>query len=157
MRPARKRRVYLVALIVLGVSGAAALALTAFNQNIMYYYTPTDVVEGKAPKDRAFRTGGLVKAGSLKRENDGVTVHFVVTDTKHDTRISYKGILPDLFREGQGIVANGRLHPDGVFVANEVLAKHDENYMPPEVAQSLKEAGAMPPHEMKDDAKRNRL
>ncbi len=148
MRPARKRRLYMVLLLVAGVGAAVALALTAFNENLMYYYTPTDIAEGRAPVQRAFRTGGLVKAGSVQRGEDGVTVRFTVTDTRHDTRIVYKGILPDLFREGQGIIANGRLGPDGVFVANEVLAKHDENYMPPEVAESLKQAGAMPPHEM---------
>ncbi len=148
MRPKRKRRLYLVALLLVGVGGAAALALTAFEQNLRYFITPTEIVDGKAPKDRAFRTGGLVKPGTVKRAEDGVTVGFTVTDNVNDTRIAYKGILPDLFREGQGIVANGRMRADGVFVANEVLAKHDENYMPPEVAQSLKQAGAMPEHEM---------
>lgn len=139
-------------LLILGVGVAVAMALTAFNQNLMYFFTPSQVVEGEAPKDRAFRTGGLVKEGSVKREADGTTVTFVITDTVNETRIRYSGILPDLFREGQGIVANGRLNPNGVFVANEVLAKHDENYMPPEVADSLEKAGAMPPHELKRKA-----
>jgi cytochrome c-type biogenesis protein CcmE len=153
MRAARRRRLYIVILLVLGVGVAVAMALTAFNQNLMYFFTPTQVAKGEAPKDRAFRTGGLVKEGSVKREADGATVTFVITDTLHDTQVRYKGILPDLFREGQGIVANGRLRKDGVFVANEVLAKHDENYMPPEVADSLKQAGAMPPHEIQKSVK----
>jgi cytochrome c-type biogenesis protein CcmE len=148
MRPVRRRRLILVVVLVIGVGIAVALALMAFRQNLMYYYTPTQVFDGEAPTNRAFRSGGLVKTGSVIREGDGTTVRFTITDTKQDMVVQYKGILPDLFREGQGIIANGKLGPNGVFVAKEVLAKHDENYMPPEVAASLKKAGAMPPHEM---------
>ena len=148
MRPARKRRLYLVMLLVVGVSAAVALVMNALDENLMYFFDPTAVAKGEAPTNRAFKLGGLVKMGSVNRMKDGVSVKFTVTDTKHDSDIIYKGILPDLFREGQGIIADGRLGSDGVFVASKVLAKHDENYMPPEVAQSLEKAGAMPKHEM---------
>jgi cytochrome c-type biogenesis protein CcmE len=131
----------LVILIVLGVGTAVALALTAFNRNLMFFYSPSQVVSGEAPKGRDFRIGGMVKEGSVKREPDGLTVRFVVSDNAENTTILYKGILPDLFREGQGIVAQGQLTHDGIFIAKQVLAKHDENYMPPEVAASLKPKG----------------
>lgn len=153
MNPTRRRRLYFVVALVVGVGIAVTLALFAFRQNLMYYYTPSEVLAGKAPAQRSFRTGGLVKNGSVKRESDGVTVRFTITDTIKDMVVYYKGILPDLFREGQGIIANGNMGQDGVFVAKEVLAKHDENYMPPEVAASLKKAGAMPPHEMTREKK----
>jgi cytochrome c-type biogenesis protein CcmE len=154
MKPARRRRLYIVLALVIGVGIAVGLGLLAFNENLMYYHPPAEVFSGKAPANRAFRTGGLVKQGTVERDADGVTVRFVITDLEKELTVSYKGILPDLFREGQGIIANGRLREDKVFVADEVLAKHDENYMPPEVADSLKKSGAMPPHEMvRDKAK----
>ena len=140
MRAARKKRLYLVALMVIGVGIAVAFALNAFNQNLMFFYSPTEVIGGEAPRDHTFRLGGLVSEGSVQRQADGLTVQFDVTDTLKNVTIQYTGILPDLFREGQGIVAHGRLRDDGIFVADEVLAKHDENYMPPEVADSLQAA-----------------
>ena len=140
MRAARKKRLYLVLLIVVGVGTAAALALNAFNQNLMFFYSPSEVSEGKAPAGHPFRLGGLVSEGSVTRLANGLTTRFDVTDMDKTVSIEYTGILPDLFREGQGIVAHGKLRDDGTFVADEVLAKHDENYMPPEVADSLKKA-----------------
>ncbi len=141
MTPQRKQRLLFVGLIVLGIGAAVALALSAFQENLLYFYTPTQVANGEAPKGRAFRVGGLVETGSITRESDGLTVHFTVTDTANSIPITYKGILPDLFREGQGIVAMGRLGVNDEFVAAEVLAKHDENYMPPEVGDAIKKAG----------------
>jgi len=140
VRAARKKRLYLILLIVTGVAIAAALALNAFNQNLMFFYSPSEVSAGKAPAGHPFRLGGLVTDGSVKRLANGLTTRFDVTDMDKTVSIEYTGILPDLFREGQGIVAHGKLRDDGVFVADEVLAKHDENYMPPEVADSLKKA-----------------
>ncbi|RMD70436.1 MAG: cytochrome c maturation protein CcmE [Gammaproteobacteria bacterium] len=137
MTPARKKRLWMVALILIGVGSAAALALNAFRENLLFFYSPTQVAQGEAPLGRMVRIGGLVKAGSVQRE--GMTVRFVVTDNAHEIPVVYTGILPDLFREGQGIIAHGRLE-NGVFMATEVLAKHDENYMPPEVAEALKTA-----------------
>jgi len=141
MTPTRKRRLMMVALIIIGVATATALALTAFNKNLMFFYSPTQVAAGEAPKERSFRIGGMVKNGSVNRDKDGVTVSFVVYDTEKEATIKFKGILPDLFREGQGIVAQGKLGSDGIFVASQVLAKHDENYMPPEVAAAMKPKG----------------
>ena len=140
MRAQRKKRLIFVFLIVLGIGAAAALGLSAFKQNLLYFYTPSQVAEGAAPMGRAFRVGGLVEPNSVKRESDGLTVHFTVTDTAKSIPITYKGILPDLFREGQGIVAMGRLNADNLFIADEVLAKHDENYMPPEASYAIKKA-----------------
>jgi cytochrome c-type biogenesis protein CcmE len=134
----RRRRLTFVALIVLGVGAAVAFALTAFQDNLLYFYTPSDIVAGKAPHDRLFRVGGMVPQGSFKRESGSLEAHFVLTDYANTLTVSYTGVLPDLFREGQGVVARGRIRPDGVFVAEEVLAKHDENYMPPVVADSLR-------------------
>ena len=134
----RRRRMVLVGLILLGVSAAAVFALTAFQDNLLYYYPPADVAAGKAPVDRVFRLGGMVEEGSVKRETGSMEVRFVVTDFQKDVTVSYSGVLPDLFRDGQGVIARGKLGSDGVFVAQEVLAKHDENYMPPEVAESLR-------------------
>jgi cytochrome c-type biogenesis protein CcmE len=138
----RHKRLALIggALAILGV--IAALVLNALNSNIALYISPTDVAAGKAPQDKLFRIGGLVKEGSLKRQADGVTVSFVVTDTDKDLTVNYKGILPDLFKEGKGVVAQGKLGGEGVFVAQEVLAKHDENYMPPEAAKAVGDAHA---------------
>jgi len=127
-------------LVVLGV--AAALVLNAFQSNLVFFFTPTQVASGEAPKGRSFRIGGMVEDGSLKREGDGLTVHFVVTDTAKRVPVTYKGILPDLFKEGKGAVAQGQLGVDGTFIASEVLAKHDENYMPPEAATALAKAKA---------------
>ena len=134
-----------LAFIVAGVAGIAvvvALIMNAFRSNLVFFFTPSHVIAKEAPVDRTFRIGGLVEKGSLKRENDGLTVHFVVTDLKHDMNVTYKGILPDLFKEGKGVVAQGKLNAQGQFVADEVLAKHDANYMPPEVASELKAAKA---------------
>jgi cytochrome c-type biogenesis protein CcmE len=114
------------------------LLLNAFNDNLVFFFSPSDVAAAKAPKDRTFRIGGVVEQGSVKR--DGIMVSFRVTDTAHTVNVSYQGILPDLFREGQGVVANGKLGTDGVFRASEVLAKHDENYMPPEAAHAVEQA-----------------
>lgn len=125
-------------LVALGI--AAALILNAFNKNLVFFFSPTQVVKAEAPLGKTFRLGGLVKDGSVQREKDGLTVRFVVTDTNESTTVSYKGILPDLFREGQGVVAQGKLGDDGIFYAQEVLAKHDETYMPPEVADALADA-----------------
>ena len=127
----------------LAVLGAVvALVLNAFQSNLVFFFSPTQVVAGEAPKGKSFRIGGLVKEGTIKREADGVTLRFVMTDVENDMIVAYKGILPDLFREGKGAVAQGKFGDDGVFVASEVLAKHDENYMPPEAAQALGDAHA---------------
>ena len=125
------------ALAIIGI--IAALVLNALNSNIALYITPTEVAAGKAPQGKLFRIGGLVKEGSIQRQADGVTIAFIITDTAKDIPVAYKGILPDLFKEGKGVVAQGQLQ-DGVFVAREVLAKHDENYMPPEAAEALQKA-----------------
>jgi cytochrome c-type biogenesis protein CcmE len=138
---ARHKRFIWIAMGLVVVSVAVALVLRAFNSNMVFFYTPTDIAQKKAPQDRTFRLGGLVTVGSLKRDPDGLTARFVVTDTAENIPISYTGILPDLFKEGKGVVAQGKLGPDGVFKASEVLAKHDENYMPPEAADALKKAG----------------
>jgi cytochrome c-type biogenesis protein CcmE len=132
-----------MALIAAGVAAiavAAWLVLNAFQSNLVFFFSPSQIAAGEAPKDRAFRVGGMVQTGSVKRLGDGLTVEFVVTDTAKSIPVSYKGILPDLFREGKGVVAQGRLGPDGVFRANEVLAKHDENYMPPEAKHAIDQA-----------------
>lgn len=127
----------------IGVLGlVAALVLNAFQSNLVFFFSPTQVAAGEAPKGKPFRIGGLVKEGSLQREADGVTLRFVVTDTEQELPVAFKGILPDLFREGRGAVAQGRLNDNGVFVASEVLAKHDENYMPPEAAKAVGDAHA---------------
>ncbi len=127
----------------IGVLGlVAALVLNAFQSNLVFFFSPTQVAAGEAPKGKPFRIGGLVKEGSLQREADGVTLRFVVTDTEKELPVAFKGILPDLFREGRGAVAQGRLNDSGLFVASEVLAKHDENYMPPEAAQAVGDAHA---------------
>ena len=140
MKPRTKRAVWIVAGLA-GLGVAATLVLNAFQSNLVFFFTPTQIATNEAPHDRAFRMGGLVEAGSVQREKDGLTVHFRVTDTAKTIPVVYTGILPDLFREGKGVVAQGRLGPDGVFKASEVLAKHDENYMPPEAADALKKAG----------------
>ncbi len=138
MKPIRKKRLYLILLMVAGVAVGAWFGLKAFNENLMYFYSTSDVIDGKAPKDHLFRLGGMVVKGSVQRPGDGMTVKFTLTDMAKQVDVEYTGILPDLFREGQGIVANGKLNGQGLFVAQEVLAKHDENYMPPEVEGSMK-------------------
>jgi cytochrome c-type biogenesis protein CcmE len=126
------------ALAVIGI--IAALVLNALNSNIALYITPTEVAAGKAPQDKLFRIGGMVKDGSIQRQADGVTLRFIITDTEKDITVDYKGILPDLFKEGKGAVAQGKLTAAGTFTATEVLAKHDENYMPPEAAKAVNDA-----------------
>lgn len=147
MNPQRKKRLFIVLAILAGVGIAVALALSALQQNINLFYTPSQIAGGEAPKDTRIRAGGLVKEGSVKRSSDSLEVDFVVTDGAADVTIRYQGILPDLFREGQGIVALGRINQDGLLVADEVLAKHDENYMPPEVTQALEKSGMMKHYE----------
>jgi cytochrome c-type biogenesis protein CcmE len=137
---ARHERIALIVSGLLALSVIVGFVLYALNDNISLFYSPSDVKNGKAPHDRVFRVGGLVETGSLVRQPDGISVRFVVTDTVERLTIQYKGILPDLFKEGKGAVAQGKLAGDGLFIAHEVLAKHDENYMPPEVAQSLEKA-----------------
>ncbi|MGE0031661.1 MAG: cytochrome c maturation protein CcmE [Steroidobacteraceae bacterium] len=136
MTPRRKRLLAVVA-IVGGVAAATALAMLAFQDNLLYFYNPTQVVAGEAPSGRTFRIGGLVTQGSLQKTEGTLKIRFMVTDFKETIPVNYEGLLPDLFREGQGVIAHGRLADNGEFVADEVLAKHDENYMPPEVADSL--------------------
>jgi cytochrome c-type biogenesis protein CcmE len=133
----RRKRMLAVAAIVLGVGAATAVALQALNENLLYFYSPSQVMGGEAPASRSFRLGGLVTTGSVQRTPGSMEVHFTVTDHARTIPVSYSGLLPDLFREGQGVIARGKLRDDGTFVAEEVLAKHDENYMPPEVAESL--------------------
>ena len=131
----RQNRMILVALLVLGVSLAGYFGIKAFNENLLYFFTPTDVSEGKIPQGKSFRIGGLVQPGSVIR--DDLLVFFILTDNKKSIEVHFEGILPDLFREGQGIVVTGSMSDENVFLATEVLAKHDENYMPPEVAEAL--------------------
>ena len=133
MTPARKKRLALVGLMLIGVGAGAGLILTSMSENIMFFKTPTQVAAGDAPSDRLFRMGGMVVQGSVRRPGDGLTVHFDLTDNENQITVKYTGILPDLFREGQGIIANGHMGPDGAFLAEEVLAKHDENYVPREL------------------------
>ena len=138
----RHKRIALIlgGLLVLG--GVAALVLNAFQSNLVFFFSPTQVAAGEAPKGKPFRIGGMVKEGSIRREADGVTLRFIITDTEKDMLVAYKGILPDLFKEGKGAVAQGKLGEDGLFTASEVLAKHDENYMPPEAAKAVGDAHA---------------
>jgi cytochrome c-type biogenesis protein CcmE len=137
----RTRRALWIAAGVAGLGVATALVLNAFQSNLVFFFTPTQVSQNEAPKDRIFRIGGLVEEGSVVREKDALTVRFKVTDTAKAIPVVYTGILPDLFKEGKGVVAQGRLNTDGTFKANEVLAKHDENYMPPEAEHAVKQAG----------------
>jgi cytochrome c-type biogenesis protein CcmE len=136
----RHKRLAIIAAGVAALGVASALVLNAFQSNLVFFFSPSQIAAGEAPKDRAFRVGGMVQTGSVKRLGDGLTVEFIVTDTAQSVPVTYKGILPDLFREGKGVVAQGRLGPDGVFRANEVLAKHDENYMPPEAKHAIDQA-----------------
>ena len=139
MKP-RTQRFALIALGIVVLAAAAAFVLNAFQSNLVFFFTPTQVSQGEAPKGRTFRAGGMVKEDSLQR--DGNTVRFVITDTAQEMAVTYVGLLPDLFKEGRGVVAQGKLGDDGVFVASEVLAKHDENYMPPEAKHALDQAAA---------------
>jgi len=139
VKPRHKRLAFIAAGLG-AVAIATVLVLNAFRSNLVFFFSPSQIAAGEAPKDRAFRVGGLVEAGSVRRQADGITVQFVVTDTARSIPVVYKGILPDLFREGKGVVAEGRLGTDGVFRAEQVLAKHDENYMPPEAAHALEQA-----------------
>lgn len=137
---ARHKRLILIVIGLILVGLAARLILNAFQSNMVFFYTPTQVQKGEVPKGTGFRIGGLVVAGSLKRGDDGLTVHFLITDTANTVPVIYKGVLPDLFKEGKGVVAQGQVDGNGLFTASEVLAKHDENYMPPEAAEALKRA-----------------
>ena len=140
MKP-RQQRMRTVGLIVVGVTLAVGLALQAFQENMLFFYSPTQVIAGEPPEGRKFRLGGLVEEGSVTREPGALKISFIVSDLESSLPVSYEGVLPDLFREGQGVVAHGYLQPDGSFRAEEVLAKHDENYMAPEVAELLAEQG----------------
>jgi cytochrome c-type biogenesis protein CcmE len=133
----RRKRLYAVLAILAGVAAAVVLAVLAFEDNLLYFYNPSQVMAGEAPSGRTFRIGGMVTRGSVERSEGSLEVRFVVTDFRHSIPVRYDGLLPDLFREGQGVIAHGRLSGSGEFEADEVLAKHDENYMPPEVAESL--------------------
>ena len=139
MKP-RTKRLALIAAGIVVLCAAAAFVLNAFQSNLVFFFSPSQIVQGEAPKGRVFRVGGMVKEGSVKR--DQVTVEFVVTDTAHEVPVRYSGLLPDLFKEGKGVVAQGKLDEQGLFVASEVLAKHDENYMPPEAQHALDKATA---------------
>ncbi|WP_426113211.1 cytochrome c maturation protein CcmE [Pseudomonas sp. DSP3-2-2] len=145
MNPLRKKRLLIIVAILAGVAVAVTLALSALKENINLFYTPSQIANGEAPYDTRIRAGGMVEKGSLQRSGDSLDVRFIVTDFNKSVTITYRGILPDLFREGQGIVALGKLNADGVVVADEVLAKHDEKYMPPEVTKALKESGQAAP------------
>src|SRR5215207_6498112 len=139
MKP-RHKRFGLIALGVAALGLAAYLVLNAFEKNLVFFFTPTQVAANEAPRERTFRIGGLVQPGSVKRQSDGVSVQFIVTDTAQNIPVVYRGVLPELFKEGKGVVAQGKLGADGTFAASEVLAKHDENYMPPEAGHAIEQA-----------------
>ncbi len=141
---ARHKKLLVIVFSVAALSVAALLVLEAFRDNIVFFHSPTDVMEGKAARDRTLRIGGLVQQGSVQKSADGLTVAFTVTDLKNTLDVRYTGLLPDLFREGQGVIAQGRLQADNKFVADQVLTKHDERYMPPEVAKALEDATKKP-------------
>jgi cytochrome c-type biogenesis protein CcmE len=141
MKSRHKRGILIVGGLA-AIAIATMLVLSAFRQNLVFFFTPTQVAQNEAPLNRTFRIGGMVEPGSVKRQGDGVTVRFVVTDTAKSIPVAYRGALPDLFREGKGVVTQGKLGADGVFNASEVLAKHDENYTPPEAAEAVKRAHA---------------
>jgi cytochrome c-type biogenesis protein CcmE len=141
MHPTRKRRLIAVLVIIVGVGAAAAVTTWSLRQNMLFFVSPADAMSQDIPAERQMRLGGLVETGSVQRSEDGLGVSFTVTDGKASIPVQYDGILPDLFREGQGVIARGHFDTERRFVANEVLAKHDENYMPPEVAEALREAG----------------
>ena len=139
MKPRSQRLIWIVLGIAL-LAAAAGFVLNAFQSNLVFFFTPTQVAQGEAPRNKMFRAGGMVKEGSLER--DGHQVRFVITDTAHEVSVRFEGLLPDLFKEGRGVVAQGKLNEEGVFVASEVLAKHDENYMPPEAQHAMDQAAA---------------
>ncbi len=141
MKP-RHKRFAMIAAAIAALGIATVLVLNAFQQNLVFFFTPTQVAANEVPQGRTFRIGGIVEPGTVKRQPDGVTVHFFVTDTAKTVPVVYRGLLPDLFREGKGVVTQGRMSADGVFQASEVLAKHDENYMPPEAADAIKKGQA---------------
>ena len=141
MTPTRKRRLIATVLILAGVGVASTIAFYSLQQNLLYFQSPSEIAEIAMPAGRQFRLGGLVKPGSVDRQKNGLSTHFVVTDGPAEIVVQYVGILPDLFREGQGVIARGALNDEGMFMATEVLAKHDENYMPPEVADALEKTG----------------
>ena len=143
MKP-RHKKAAIIGGVLCAVGVATALVLNAFNSNLVFFYTPTQIAAKEAPTGRTFRIGGMVESGTVKRE--GVTVRFNVTDTAKTVSVKYDGVLPDLFKEGKGVVAQGQLGPDGIFVAREVLAKHDENYMPPEAADAVQKAEQVRKH-----------
>jgi cytochrome c-type biogenesis protein CcmE len=143
IHPKRRKKLLLILGLLIGTGIIVGLVLYALSQNINLFFSPTDMAQGKAPIDQRIRAGGMVREGSLERATDSLKVRFVITDFVEDVKVDFTGILPDLFREGQGIVAQGKMNNEGVFVADEVLAKHDENYMPPEVMQALNEAQAL--------------
>lgn len=154
MNAVRKRRLFIVLAIVAGVGIAVALALSALQQNINLFYSPSQIANGEAPRDTRIRAGGMVEKGSVKRSGDSLQTDFVVTDYAARVTIRFHGILPDLFREGQGIVAMGKIDDSGILLADEVLAKHDENYMPPEVKQALEQSGMSKQYEKAGEAER---
>jgi cytochrome c-type biogenesis protein CcmE len=135
----RHKRIIFIACCVTALGLAAWLVLAAFKNNLVFFFSPTQIASKEAPIGRTFRIGGLVQDGTLKRDNDGLTIHFTVTDTANTIPVVYKGILPDLFKEGRGCVAQGKVGSDGVFYADQIMAKHDENYMPPEAARALEQ------------------
>lgn len=141
VKKAKRGRLFAVLAGLLCLAGAVALVLTALEDNIVFFYSPTDIADKQPPAGRRLRIGGLVREGSVSRLDDGVTVAFQVTDLNSNLKVLYKGVLPDLFREGQGVVAEGVVNAEGIFLASEVLAKHDENYMPAEVTEALKKSG----------------
>lgn len=136
----RNKKLLAITLGVVGLGAIVALVLNAFRDNMVFFFTPSQIAQGEAPTGRAFRIGGMVEMGSIQRQPDGLTVKFIVTDTAKSVPVAYKGILPDLFKEGKGVVAEGKLGEDGLFTASQVLAKHDENYMPPEAAHAVEQA-----------------
>jgi len=140
---ARHKKMYFIIFAVAGLSAATLFLLNAFSNNIVYFYSPTEVLAGKAPTSSTFRVGGLVKEGSVQRSDNSLDISFTVTDKANDIQVSYQGVLPDLFREGQGVIAEGKLIDKQSFKAKQILAKHDENYMPPEVAAALKKSGSV--------------
>ena len=149
----RQRRLGILLAALVCAGAATALTLNAFRSNLVFFFSPSQVAAKEAPVAQVFRLGGLVERGSIQRERDGMTIRFVVTDTARGVPVVYHGLLPDLFREGKGVVARGRLGEDGVFVANEVLAKHDENYMPPEAADALRRAAQVNEQMAKESAR----
>jgi cytochrome c-type biogenesis protein CcmE len=155
VNPLRKKRLLIIVGVLAGVGLAVGLALSALQDNINLFYTPTQIANGEAPHGKRIRAGGMVVKGSLQRSADSLDVRFVVTDFDKSVPITYRGILPDLFREGQGIVALGEINDQGVVVADQVLAKHDEKYMPPEVTKALKDSGQAGPQSMPGSARDN--